>query len=67
MVFVEKNAHNLMVVHLRNLLNALMVYVQIISMSALVVLLVLVKHHLDALINHVVLFSLIVKEDSELS
>jgi len=67
MVFVEKNAHNLMAVLLRNLLNALMVYVQITSMNVLVVLLVLVKHHLDALTNHVVLFSLIVKEDSELS
>jgi len=67
MVFVDVNVHNLMVVLLRNLLNALMVYVQIISMSALEVLLVLVKHHLDVLTNHVVLFSLIVKEDSELS
>lgn len=67
MVFVDVNVHNLMVVLLRNLLNALMVYVQIISMSALEVLLVLVKHHLDVLTNHAVLFSLIVKEDSELS
>lgn len=67
MVFVDVNVHNLMVVLLRNLLNALMVYVQTISMSALEVLLVLVKHHLDVLTNHVVLFSLIVKEDSELS